>query len=196
MYTHFLGFGGQNLTPSWGVHVILNHLSMHAQFTTSDCQMSDLEPKEELYNYLFKLSGVRASVLTFLAGFTFTVLSIFLNQLPDPTNSMSQITLFLLTLLFEFFLFLSAWQMTIIISCAPARIVYAAYGRVFRREVATFSLLMFLGLSLFGMSVMLMFLLWNLFYLALASSVIWILFVIAAYSIIRKNIKRIRALNE
>ena len=154
------------------------------------------EPEEELYNYLFKLSGVRASVLTFLAGFTFTVLSIFLNQLPDPASSMSQITLFLLTLLFEFFLFLSAWQMSIIISCAPARIVYAAYAHVFRREVATFSLLMLLGLNLLGMSVMFMFLLWNLFYLALASSVVWILFIIATYNIIRKNIKRIRALNE
>ena len=158
--------------------------------------MSERDPNEELYNYLFKLSGIRAGSLTFLAGFTFTVLSIFLNQFPDPTNSLAQVTLFFLTILFEFFLFLSAWQMTIIISCAPARIVYAAYGHVFKKEVATFSLLMFVGLSLLGMSVMLMFLLWNLFYLAIASGVVWIFFIIAAYSIIRKNIKRIRALNE
>ena len=158
--------------------------------------MSEPEPEEELYNYLFNLSEVRADVLTFLAGFTFTVLSIFLNQLPDPTSSLSQITLFLLTVLFEFFLFLSAWQMSIIISCAPARIVHAAYAQVFKREVATFSLLMLLGLILLGMSVILMFLLWNLFYLALASSIVWVLFITAACSIIKKNIKRIRALNE
>ena len=151
------------------------------------------EPEEELYAYLLNISRVRASVLSFLSGFTFTVISIFLNQLPDPTSGLSQITLFLLTLLFEFFLFLSAWQMSILISCAPARIVYAAHAQVFRREVATFSLLMFLGLSLLGMSVMLMFLLWNLFYLALASSVVWILFIVTAYSIIRTNIKRTRA---
>jgi hypothetical protein len=155
--------------------------------------MSGPEPEEELYTYLLNLSRVRASVLSFLAGFTFTVISIFLNQLPDPTSSLSQITLFLLTLLFEFFLFLSVWQMTIIIGCAPDRIVYAAYGHVFKREVATFSMLMFLGLSLLGMSVMLMFMLWNLLYLALASSVVWILFIVTAYSIIRTNIKRTRA---
>ncbi len=158
--------------------------------------MSEPEPKEEIYTYLLSLSRVRASVLTFLAGFTFTVLSIFLNQLPDPTTSLSQITLFLLTILFEFFLFLSAWQMSIIISCAPARIVYAAYSGVFRRETGTFSILMLVGLSLLGMSVMLMFLLWDLHYLAIASSLVWIVVLITTYSLIRSNIKRIRALSE
>ena len=155
--------------------------------------MSEPEPEEELYTYLLNLSRVRASVLSFLSGFTFTVISIFLNQLPDLTSVMSQATLFLLTLVFEFFLFLLAWQMTIVIGCAPARIVYAAYGHVFRREVATFSMLMFIGLSLLGMSVMLMFLLWNLIYLALASSIVWIVFLLTSYSIILQNIKRTRA---
>jgi hypothetical protein len=83
--------------------------------------------------------------------------------------------------------------MTIIISCAPARIVGISYSRVFKREVATFSMLMFIGLSLLGMSVMLMFLLWNLFYLALASCIVWILLIVTAYRIIRKNIENIRA---
>lgn len=155
--------------------------------------MSEPEPNEEFYTYLLNLSRVRASVLSFLSGFTFTVISIFLNQLPDLTSVMSQATLFLLTLVFEFFLFLLAWQMTIVISCAPARVVYVAYGYVFRREVATFSMLMLLGFSLLGMSVTLMFLLWNLLYLALASSVVWIVILMTTYSIIRKNIKRTRA---
>ena len=155
--------------------------------------MSEPEPEEEVYTYLLNLSRVRASVLSFNAGFTFTVISIFLNQLPDPTSVMSQITLFFLTLLFEFFLFLLAWQMTIVIGCAPARIVYTAYGHVFRREVATFSMLMLLGFSLWGMSVMLMFMLWNLLYLALASCVVWILVIVTTYSIIRRNVKRTRA---
>ena len=86
--------------------------------------------------------------------------------------------------------------MSIIISCAPARIVYAAYGGVFKREVATFSLLMFLGLSLLGLSVMLMFLLWNLQYLAVASCMVWIVVIVATYRIIRTNIKRIRTYYE
>jgi len=87
--------------------------------------------------------------------------------------------------------------MSIIIGCAPARIVYTAYTHVvFRREVGTFNLLMLIGLSLLGMSVMLMFLLWNLLYLALASCVVWILVIVATYSIIRKKIKQIRALIE
>ena len=154
--------------------------------------MSEPEPAEEFYTYLLNLSRVRASVLTFLSGFTFTVISIFLNQLPDPTSVMSQVTLFFLTLLFEFFLFLSAWQMTIIISCAPSRIVGTAYSRVFKREVATFSMLMFIGLSLLGMSVMLMFLLWNLLYLALASCIVWISLIVTAYRIIRTNIENTR----
>jgi hypothetical protein len=153
--------------------------------------MSNLEPDEEFYTYLLNISRVRASVLTFLSGFTFTVISIFLSQLPDLTSGISQITLFFLTVLFEFFLFLSAWQMSIIVSCAPTRIVHKAHVQFFRSELNTFSMLMFLGLSLLGMSVMLMFLLWSLLYLALASSIVWILFIITSYSIIRKNTKRI-----
>ena len=160
---------------------------------SSDKQMPESEPEEELYTYLLNLSRVRASILSFLAGFTFTVLGIFLNQLPDLTSLISQSTLFLLTFLFELFLFLGAWQLSIIISCAPARIVYAAYSRVFKREVATFSYLMLIGLSLLGLSVTLMFLLWNLLYLALASGIVWIIFLIATLSIIRTNTKRIRA---
>ena len=155
--------------------------------------MSEPELEEEFYTYLSNLSSVRASVLTFLSGFTFTVITLVLNQIPDLTSITSQMTLFFLTLLFEFFLFLSAWQMTIIISCAPTRIVYAAYGRVFKREVATFSILMFIGFILWGMSVILMFLLWNLLYLALASFAVWILVIITNYRLIRKRIKRTRA---
>ena len=160
---------------------------------SSDCQMSEPELEEEFYTYLLNLSSVRANVLSFLSGFTFTVITIFLNQLPDLTSVISQITLLFLTLLFEFFIFLSGWQMTIIIRCAPTRIVYAAYGRVFRREVATFSMLMFIGFILWGSSVMLMFLLWNLLYLALASCIVWIFLIVTTYRIIRKNIKHTRA---
>lgn len=154
--------------------------------------MSEPEPSEEIYTYLLGLSRARVSVITFLAGFTFTVLGIFLNQLPDPSAPLSQITLFLLTLLFEFFLFLSVWQISIIISCAPSRIVYAAYSGVFRRETGTFSILMFVGLSVLGMSVMLMFLLWNLLYLAIASCAVWIVVIVASYRIIQQSIHRVR----
>ena len=58
------------------------------QFTTSDWQMSEHEPEpeEEFYTYLLNLSRVRASVLSFLAGFTFTVISIFLNNETENFN--------------------------------------------------------------------------------------------------------------
>ena len=158
--------------------------------------MSEPEPSEEIYTYFLGLSRARVSVITFLAGFTFTVLGIFLNQLPDPSAPLSQITLFLLTLLFEFFLFLSVWQISIIISCAPARIVGEAYSGFFRHETGTFSILMFIGLSVLGMSVMLMFLLWNLLYLAIASCAVWIVVIIASYRIIQQNIKRVRMFND
>jgi hypothetical protein len=157
--------------------------------------MSEPEPSDEIYTYLLGLSRTRVSVITFLAGFTFTVLGIFLNQLPDPSAPLSQITLFLLTLLFEFFLFLSVWQISIIISCAPARIVGEAYSGVFRHETGTFSILMFIALSVLGMSVMLMFLLWNLLYLAIASCAVWIVVIIASYRIIQQNIQRVRTYN-
>jgi len=74
--------------------------------------------------------------------------------------------------------------------------VREAYAGVFRHETGTFSILMFIGLSVLGMSVMLMFLLWNLQYLAIASCAIWIVVIVASYRIIQQNIQRVRMFHD
>lgn len=150
------------------------------------------EPKEEeLYAHLMNFSRVRASVLSFLSGFTFTVIGIFLNQLPNVTNILSQITLLFLTFLFELFLFLLAWQTIIISACAPPRVAHAVAGHFFKTEVRTFGQLMMLGYGLWGFSVMLMFLLWNLFFLAIMASAAWILILVILNNILSNQTKRI-----
>jgi hypothetical protein len=55
---------------------------------------------------------------------------------------------------------------------------------------------MFICLSVLGISVMLMFLLWNLLYLAIASCAVWIVVIIASYRIIQQNIQRVRMFHD
>ena len=55
------------------------------------------------------------NALTLFSGFTFTSITILLTLLPDPSRISSQITLFLLSALLDFFLFFMGWQTLLLI---------------------------------------------------------------------------------
>jgi hypothetical protein len=102
------------------------------------------------------------NALTLFSGFTFTSITILLTLLPDPSRISSQITLFLLSALLDFFLFFMGWQTLLLIY----------YCRNIPPLVARLRLSSRLWFSSFGflcMAVVVMFLLWDLTYLALAS---------------------------
>jgi hypothetical protein len=150
---------------------------------------------EENYTaYVKSLSAVRASVLSLLSGFTFSAIGVFLNQMPDPHNLISQTTLLFISFLFDLFLFLLAWQLIMMVGLAPRGIAYSKIERI-NKEMRTqgfFNWVMFLGFGLWGYTVVLMFMLWDLTYLAIISGVTWTLIIFLLYTITSRLIKRLQ----
>ena len=145
------------------------------------------ENDEEYIEYVKDLSRTRATMLSLFSGFTFTAIAIFLPQLPDPSSLISQLTLLFLVVLFDFCVFLLAWQTVIVVGMykirnAPARAKW---------ELVVFNLLFFIFFILWGWSVVLMFLLWNLYYLALVSGVLWVAVIVTTYAVVHGMAKRL-----
>ena len=145
------------------------------------------ENEEEYTGYVKAVAGTRATMLSLFSGFTFTTITILLNQLPDPSSFISQLTLFFLVLLFDLCLFLLAWQTVIVVGTwnvrnPPARAKW---------DMVVFNLLLMIAFILWGWSVVFMFLLRNLYYLTLVSGVLWVAVVVAARAVMRASLKHL-----
>jgi hypothetical protein len=145
------------------------------------------ENEEEYTEYVKAVDRSRVTMLSLFSGFTFTAITLFLAQLPNPSSFISQLTLFFLVVLFDLCLFLLAWQTIIMIgtwnvSKTPARSKW---------ELSVFNLLLILAFFLWGWSVVLMFLIWNLTFLMLVSGVLWMVVIVATIAILRGMIKRL-----
>jgi len=115
-----------------------------------------------------QLSSI-TGLLSLFCGFTFTGITILLTRLPNPNEFSSQVTLFFLAVLFNFFLLLIGWGIVLgnyYIKNVPPR----------TRGLIIYYSLLFLGLGLWGIALALIFFLWNLTYLAWASAFVSMLF--------------------
>ena len=137
-------------------------------------------PKNEkdYSDYIQHLSTVSNSI-SLLTGFTFTSITVLLTLLPDPSLLFSQITLFLLMFLLYLLHFLSNWVTT-------ESIRHCRRVPKLKRSTSVFNLLMFMAAPLFGVAILLMFLIFNLIYLTLISLVVQISFLILVYITIWK----------
>lgn len=145
------------------------------------------EKEEEYAEYVKCVSGSRVTMLSLFSGFTFSAITVLLFYRPDPSSFISQITIFFLVVLFDLCLFLLAWQTVIVIgtwnvSNAPARSKW---------ELSVFNLLLMIVFILWGWSIVLMFLLRNLHYLALVSGVLWMAVILTAVALLRGMTKRL-----
>jgi len=148
----------------------------------------DLAKDEEEYvGYVKTVAATRATMLSLFSGFTFSTITILPGQLPDPSNLVSQFVFFFLVVLFDLFLFLLAWNTVIVVgtykvSYAPERANY---------ELTLFNLVLIVVFVLWGWSVVLIFLLRELYYLALASGVLWAAVIVISLAVMRKTIRHL-----
>ena len=128
-----------------------------------------MSAKEEDYSSYLAYESVALQVLALLCGFTFTAITLLITLLPNPGSFQSQFTLFFLAFMFyifQFMLFYGIFYLSYCIKAVPPE----AKGR---RIVMW---LWFSSFGLWGVAIVLMFLLWNLTYLAMASGIVYILF--------------------
>jgi len=139
--------------------------------------------KEEDYSAWFSYESLCVHVETLLCGFTFTAITILLTLLPNPSSFLSQVTLCFLAFmfyLFEFFLFYAIYYLSYCVKAVPSE---WKEKKTQRRILAWMWLL---SLTVFGVAIVLMFLLWGLTYLALASGVMYALFTVLSAFLIWK----------
>jgi hypothetical protein len=135
--------------------------------------------EKDYSDYIKHLSNM-GNMYSFLSGFMFTAITVLITRLPDPSSIMTQVVLFFMALMLDIFIFyMGNFYQGVIYLCKN---VPSYSGRK-----SLFNLLsdasVILGL---GGTTMLLFLLWNLTYLALAQTIAWVLTSIATYKSIFK----------
>ena len=127
--------------------------------------------EKDYSDYIKHMSSLNSELIV-LAGFTFTVLTLLITLLPDPSSIRAQLTFFFLTILFDLLIFLVAWN-------TINNIYFCRNVPPLTKRLAIFNWLSLLSFSLSGVTIILLFLLSDLIYLTLASGVLWALFIIA-----------------
>ena len=135
--------------------------------------------KQDYSDYINHLSNM-GSMYSFLSGFMFTAITVLITQLPDPNNISAQLVLLFMAVMLDIFMFyMGNFYQQVLYFC---RNVPAYSGRKSIFNILS-DLSVLLGL---GVSTVLLFLLCNLIYLALAQLIAWVLTSVGAYKSIFK----------
>ena len=138
-----------------------------------------MSEKKTSYSEYFGHNGVIVGVLSLFCGFLFTSITILSTSLQNKEGSLAEATILFLTLIFYFSLYVLLDNLEM------------AFHYIEDIPPLTLKVRPFFNLLLifyfFGTSTILMFLLFNLVYLAIISAIIWTLVVIAS---INSTVKR------
>lgn len=139
-----------------------------------------MSENEEEYSAYVQSHSVSSMTWSLFAGFTFVAITVLLTQHPDPSQIPAQITLFIFAfMLFLFLHNLNGSNITIGICIRTAPPLPEKWQSIgFKRIQNLFD---WIGWILLGYSVVFMYFLWSLYYLALASSALGLLFLILCY---------------
>ena len=124
------------------------------------------------YSEYFEHNTTIGGVLSLFCGFLFTSITILLTSLQNKEGLFAQTTILFLTLIFYFSLF-------VLLDNLEMAFHYINNIPPLTLKVKPFFFLLLI-FYLFGTSTVLMFLLFNLHFLAVISGVIWLLFVVAS----------------
>ena len=136
------------------------------------------EVGEDRSDFLHHLSSL-GSMYTLICGFTFTTITLLVTSLPDPKEMRVQAVLLFMTIVFDLFVYLIAWNNS-------EDIQYCSYVPPMARRMNICNALTSLGLALWGFSIPAMFLLWSLDALAIVATVIWIALIPITYFTVLK----------
>jgi hypothetical protein len=138
---------------------------------------------KETSGYISSISSV-INGCYFVAGFTFTVITLLLTQLKDPTAMFSQVVLFLLNILLGLSIFLGTWY-TVHLSTS---FTYAPHPT---RGYNAVTGLTSIVAALTTLITTLLFFLFGMVYLGLASSIAWVALNVSAYLFVVKPARQV-----
>ena len=135
--------------------------------------------EKDYSDYIKYLSNI-GSMYSFLSGFMFTAITVLITRLPDTTSIMVQFALFFMAIMLDIFIFYMGSFYTQVVYLCKNVPSYSGRKSFFNLLSDTSVIL---GL---GGSTVLLFLLWNLIYLALAQTIAWVLTSVVIYKRISK----------
>ena len=125
-------------------------------------------------DYAKHLSNM-GGMYSFLSGFMFTAITVLITRLPDPSSAIAQFALFFMAVMLDIFIFyMGDLYMSVLNLCK--NVPPSSGKRSFYNVLSDVCVM--LGL---GGSTVLLFLLFNFVYLALAQMVAWLLMILVAY---------------
>ncbi len=125
----------------------------------------------------------------FLCGFTFTALTLLIINLPNPNAIREQVIMLFLTIVFDIFLFL-------IILIGAESLQFCKDIPPYIKSLKLCNALSDVGFVLWGFSIPLIYLLWDMVYLALLSTIIWIIITIISNYTVRKPFEKYRGITK
>ena len=117
----------------------------------------------------------------FICGFTFTTITLLIISLPNSKSVLSQLIMLFLTVVFDLLLY-------VILLIGVESLEFCTNIPPYNKTLRLYNTLSDLGLTLGGFTVPSMFLLWGLEYLAISSTVIWIIMIIITYFTVKKHL--------
>ena len=136
------------------------------------------DDKNDYSDYIKHLSNLGSGLL-FISGFMFTVITILLTQLPNLNSPQSQLTLFFFSVIFNLATFLAFFV-------TMEGIYYCRRIPPLSKRRAIINMLNLLVTVMIGLTVTLLFLLWNLTFLVITSGIVWMGFVISGFFFVWK----------
>jgi hypothetical protein len=146
------------------------------------------EPEKDYSDFMGWMSN-NTNIFIFMGGFTFTILTLLVINLPNPNTVMAQLILLFITIMFDLLLYL-------ILLVGVESLQFCRNVPSFGKRLKFCSTLSNVVLVLWGFLVPSVFLLWNMINLAIITTIIWIVFIIINNFTIRKQNIRYRKITE
>ena len=125
----------------------------------------------------------------FICGFTFTTITLLIISLPNSKSVLSQLIMLFLTIVFDLLLY-------VILLIGVESLEFCKDVPPYNKTLRVCNTLSDLGLTLWGFTVPSMFLLWDLVYLSILSTVIWIIMIIITNFTVKKQFKQFRKITK
>jgi hypothetical protein len=125
----------------------------------------------------------------FICGFTFTTITLLIISLPNPNSILSQLIMLFLTIVFDLLLYL-------ILLIGVESLKFCKDVPAYDKSLNLCNNLTDLTFVLWGFTVPLIFLLWDLLYLAISSTIIWIIMMIITEVTVKKQFKQLRGITK
>jgi hypothetical protein len=146
---------------------------------SSETEMKMQKSEKDYSTYITWMHNQK-NTYAFICGFTFTTITLLIINLPNPNSIISQLIMLFLTIVFDILLYL-------ILLMGVESLQFCMKIPPWDKSLKICNTLSVVGFVLWGFTVPLIFLLWELIPLAVVSIIIWIiLMTISQFTIVKK----------